>query len=105
MSGVLCIHCFMQFLCETVNVNNVGTFPSVVRVFYYFQTPSEAQREAEYVQHLASGVWVEEERREISESYCKVRSVFFFFFLALMQLFAILLLLRETSLNVSLLER
>lgn len=29
----------MQFLCETVNVNNVGTFPLVVRVFYYFQTP------------------------------------------------------------------
>lgn len=57
----------MQFLCETVNVNNVGTFPLVVRVFYYFQTPSEAQREAEYVQHLASRAWVEEERREISE--------------------------------------
>lgn len=27
---VTCIHCFMQFLCKMVNVNNVGTFPLVL---------------------------------------------------------------------------
>lgn len=63
--------------------------------------------EAECVHHLAS--WVESRRRGershwCAQSYCNVRSVFFFLFFALMQLFAIPLLLRETSLNVSLLE-
>lgn len=47
----------------------------------------------------------ERDLRDAQSRTVRLEVFFFLFFLALMQLFAILLLLRETSLNVSLLER